>query len=491
MKAQLVFLPFCSPTFIPYHLCELAGYLMARGFKDIEILDLNIHLFNKQFGGLESYNRIVSGEWDNYMSDSYLVAEKWNVFQVELEQKLVKYLETGIDFPLEVDLNKLADIVCISWTFHHRGGASQFYSTMAFVKYIKEKCPEKIVILGGSYLNHIDKKQLMMMFPEIDYVLHRESEESLFCLLKQLAENSDVFAIPNLFYRNSGKIIKTEEVDNVLRGLVFEPNFDGIEINKYFNPSSVVSIQYKRGCDWNKCTFCSHNNMYFPSVDANKEGFIKKAEFLYGKGVNFLFLADQMITFDDVGFLNSVLAGKFYWACMIMPQEKITATVLEEMYQAGCRWICWGVESASPRILKLMKKPVVVEAAKRNIIDAHIAGIQNVVLMMQGFPSETEEDLALSMNFLKELRPYYYDNSLSPFHVCYGSEVQKNPEKFGIEELSSLVLYKNENGVLSSELYAYSPMKEIKEDDNNKRSIPFAEHMLIASSLFKKLGDVK
>jgi len=441
-------------------------------------------------GDLAEVKRIKSGDWSSYLDDSYRVAHQWQRIQEKTELELEAYLRRAGSVPsifAMVDEEiEFSEFVCLSLTFNHRGGASQFYPTIALAKYIKNKWPEKKIILGGAYLNHIGREQLIKIFTEIDFVLYRESEESLFLLLNETETNKQL--IPNMVFRDKGNIITTEQVDNVQRQLDYVPIFEGIEFDKYLSPETSVAIQYKRGCDWGKCTFCSQNNTYFLKPEVNQQGFTKRVEALKKEGVKFLFLADQMISPKDLAFINSVLGDSFFWACMMMPQKGISGQLLEEMYASGCRWICWGIESGSKGVLKSMNKPMDIEVAKANIINASQSGIKNVLLMIDGFPTETEEDRKQSLDFLKEMKPYYYDNSLSPFHVCQGSYVQNNPAEFGIEKLSRVPIYKDDEKILYSELYSYSPMKNIEVNNEDRRTIPYAEHMLIACTLYSDLA---
>jgi len=67
-------------------------------------------------------------------------------------------------------------------------------------------------------------------------------------------------------------------------------------------------------------------------------------------------------------------------------------------------YIVVPVQSASNRMLRLMKRPYTIENVKKylNIIKAEVPDLQISTHIMVGFPGETEEDFKESVNFIRE-----------------------------------------------------------------------------------------
>ena len=67
-------------------------------------------------------------------------------------------------------------------------------------------------------------------------------------------------------------------------------------------------------------------------------------------------------------------------------------------------YIVVPVQSASNRILRLMKRPYTIEDVKKylNIIKTEVPALQISTHIMVGFPGETEEDFQESVDFIKE-----------------------------------------------------------------------------------------
>lgn len=91
------------------------------------------------------------------------------------------------------------------------------------------------------------------------------------------------------------------------------------------------------------------------------------------------------------------------------------------MYKAGCRWILFGIESGSPRILKQVRKGINLERVSKMFDMCRQVGISTIASFMLGFPGETEEDLRFTTEFALGLKATYYDFTR---YMCYpGTEL--------------------------------------------------------------------
>ena len=91
-----------------------------------------------------------------------------------------------------------------------------------------------------------------------------------------------------------------------------------------------------------------------------------------------------------------------------------------------------GVESASNKILKLMKKSFTIEDAERFIQSCYREGIEVVVNWIVGFPGETDEDFMSTVNFIKKNRRLIKRNTFSMLTVNQFSYLDKHRDEFGI-----------------------------------------------------------
>ena len=92
------------------------------------------------------------------------------------------------------------------------------------------------------------------------------------------------------------------------------------------------------------------------------------------------------------------------------------------------------METASPRLQKLIKKNNNLEKIAKNIEIAHRHKIYTVAFFMMGFPTETEEELMLTMNFaLKSKLNQANFYLVIPFEKTELWELAKKHSKYPIE----------------------------------------------------------
>ncbi|MEX2144517.1 MAG: radical SAM protein [Anaerolineales bacterium] len=76
---------------------------------------------------------------------------------------------------------------------------------------------------------------------------------------------------------------------------------------------------------------------------------------------------------------------------------------IDLMAAAGCRYISISPETGSPRLLKLMRKPFNLEHAVRQVKRMNKVGIRSQACFVLGYPGETDEDLHLTWDLVRDL----------------------------------------------------------------------------------------
>ncbi len=95
---------------------------------------------------------------------------------------------------------------------------------------------------------------------------------------------------------------------------------------------------------------------------------------------------------------------KFEWIsqCRV---DSMDEEVLRAMKRAGCRYIRFGVESGSPKMLKVMKKGITTDRVLETFRLARKVGIRTQAFFLFGIPGETWETVEETIEFAKRLRP--------------------------------------------------------------------------------------
>jgi radical SAM superfamily enzyme YgiQ (UPF0313 family) len=128
-----------------------------------------------------------------------------------------------------------------------------------------------------------------------------------------------------------------------------------------------------------------------------------------------------------IGLLDEFEKRKmdFIWYCEVRVNT-IDYDLLKRMYDLGCRYISFGVESASERILKRINKGISLKQVRQVIQWCVELGIYMKAFFMFGLPDETYEDGLETVNFLKEQGKYINDVALSAgCSILPGTEVEQ------------------------------------------------------------------
>ena len=92
----------------------------------------------------------------------------------------------------------------------------------------------------------------------------------------------------------------------------------------------------------------------------------------------------------------------FLWGCN-MRADTCTKEELQMMYDSGCRWILFGIESGSEKRQQTIKKRLNLKKAKETMDYCKAIGILTTTSFIVGYPDETEEELKDTVNYMLEL----------------------------------------------------------------------------------------
>jgi len=137
-------------------------------------------------------------------------------------------------------------------------------------------------------------------------------------------------------------------------------------------------------------------------------------------------------------FCNLILDNniEIYWSdCARF--NGLTKELLVLMYKAGCRKLVFGIESASPKILKYVNKKLDLELAESVLTWCYEIGIWAELEVIVGLPFEIEEDFQATYRFLIKNKEKINFFHLNCFYIYPGSLIDVYPEKYGIERLDT------------------------------------------------------
>ena len=82
--------------------------------------------------------------------------------------------------------------------------------------------------------------------------------------------------------------------------------------------------------------------------------------------------------------------------------------VLTQLKHAGCFRIWIGAESGSQRIIDLMKRQVDINKVAEMMQLTQQQGMEAGTFIMVGYPTETKEDINLTIDYLKKANPNHF-----------------------------------------------------------------------------------
>ncbi|MBT4596632.1 MAG: radical SAM protein [Candidatus Diapherotrites archaeon] len=298
------------------------------------------------------------------------------------------------------------------------------------VKEIRKKFDGEIGLIGphGTAL----PEHTLHSMP-IDFVIRGEPD--LVCLeyVKKGKKTKGVS------YLSDGKMVSNENFMPIqdLDSLPM-PAYDLLHMDLY----SVYLIVSSRGCPA-ACIFCN-KTMY-------GQGFRRRgAKNIYGEmeylikkfGKKEFYFQDLDFCFDrkKVEELSKFLIRKklnVKWMCSARVTS-VDGPLLKLMKSAGCHQINFGLETASTKLLKTIKKGITLESVEKTIELCEKIGIYNNYNALFGFPGENKLTMLDNVNFIAKFSEYKYASLSAGFRLINfpGSPLfeQAVKEKGGVDD---------------------------------------------------------
>lgn len=372
--------------------------------------------------------------WDNYFSNPLMKLDWENIdFQCRDEST-----NMFIDFFNEFAEDKMLsqyDYIGISVP-----DLSQLIPAFTLSRILKEKTGAKISI-GGNYItqNKTDFMNHSELFGEyVDFLSVGDGEIAVIELAQYLSgERNSLEDVSNVVFKNeNGEAVFTYESKKLDFKNISYLDLDDTDFSLYFSPEPVLPIQLSKGCYWGKCSFCDY---YYGQqcFDIKKiEDVIEELKYYKEKyGIRRFAVIDEAIPpvyYKRLAeaIIESGLDITYYSFARL--EEEFSADVLENMYRSGARILLWGYEAYSQRILEKMNKGISAASRERILRDSHNAGMWNNVLFIIGYPTETEEEVKLTLDFVKNNRDIVNSTTPSNFSLKKNALLHDTVGKDGI-----------------------------------------------------------
>ncbi|MFN8446786.1 MAG: radical SAM protein [Caldilineaceae bacterium] len=312
--------------------------------------------------------------------------------------------------------------------------------TAAYI--IKEAGLQCHVTVGGPHITMLREQlpKATKLFQLFDSAVIFDGEEPLLKLTEAVASGSDLSAVPNLIYRVRDEIRVNPRKEQEKIGNLPSPDFDGLPLDRYLAPRLALPLLTARGCYFGKCAFC---NVGYGEPEAfsqlRAQQLAEQMLALHEKyGVKHIFFSDEAVTPRNLRELSKILSEQgteLTWGGCARFEKVISKDLLQEMYNAGCRMILFGLESASEAIMDHMIKGTQLPHMSRILRESGEAGIWNHTFFFFGFPGETLENAQETVNFLYAHKPYIHSAAMGTFLMERDAPAHRFPQAFGVKRI--------------------------------------------------------
>jgi radical SAM superfamily enzyme YgiQ (UPF0313 family) len=352
-----------------------------------------------------------------------------------------------------------------------------FYGILPQIKGYDPQCK---IIMGGGITKDLPETVLFEKL-EVDFILKGEAETNLIELMTVLSTGTsranDLKKVHGLCWKDSVPAIrKNAPVRFDLEKTNILPAWDAFPIDEYISLSDTLlrfnktffPVLAGRGCP-NVCAFCSPSVGRFAprSVDS----VISEMIHWMGKyNFDFFFIYSE-IAFDDESYTQEFCRKykkkiKKPWVGQLRTDVNFSVETYRLMKETGCMFISMGFESASDRVLKIMRKRTTFGDHMRNLSQAKDSGLNVFGNFMFGHETETAAEIKETFDFLNQ-----HDlisgpsNGLASIIVYPGTGYYRNAEKKGLvaDSFKYLLSYSMKAGI------SYVDIRE--KDDASKLNV--------------------
>ena len=328
------------------------------------------------------------------------------------------------------------------------------YAAFRIAQTIKAYDPSIVIALGGGYVNtELRELKEARVFDYFDYVMLDDGEQPILALLEHLDGKRPRLNLVRTFTRVDGAVryFNNREPD-VPFAEVGTPTWDGLPLDQYLSLLDMLNPMHRlwsdgrwnkltvaHGCYWKKCSFCDVSLDYIGRYDgAPAELLVDRIEEIIAEtGQTGFHFVDEAAPPKALKSLADELQKRnraISWWGNIRFEKSFTPELCNQLADSGCIAISGGLEVASDRLLKLMKKGVSVDQVARVTRAFSDAGILVHAYLMYGFPTQGLSDTVDSLEYVRQLfqEGCIQSGYFHRFACTVHSPVGRNPEEYGI-----------------------------------------------------------
>jgi len=314
---------------------------------------------------------------------------------------LKSYLNKNLDSPPLFEFIESMDnidkynIIAISST-------SQDYSeAIKIAAEVKRRNKNVVTVLGGHHVTYLTDT----LTDDFDLGIIGEGEETFLELVKYFQKNTfdlnhkELSNINGLAIRKGGKIILTGKRDLMIP-------LDSIP-HPYRQKNDTQYLFTSRGCPY-KCTFCSSSVFWERTRSFSAEYVVDEIEQILTlfPGIEHIPIEDDIFIINQprlkkiISLMEERKLNKKVAFSFAVRANLVTDQLCELIKRLKIQSVCFGAESASDRILRILKKGTTTAINQKALDILHKHGINAICSFIVGIPTETEAEVIATYEFI-------------------------------------------------------------------------------------------
>jgi len=329
------------------------------------------------------------------------------------------------------------------------------YAAFRIAQTIKASHPAIVTVLGGGWVNtELRELKEARVFDYFDYITLDDGEQPIVALLEHLQGKRPRLNLVRTFTRVDGQVryFNTGEADIPFAD-VGTPTWDGLPLGRYLSLLDMLNPMHRlwsdgrwnkltvaHGCYWKKCSFCDVSLDYIGRYDGAPAALLvdRIEEIIAETGQSGFHFVDEAAPPKALKALADELQKRnraISWWGNIRFEKSFTPELCKQLADSGCIAVSGGLEVASDRLLKLMKKGVSVDQVARVTRAFSEAGILVHAYLMYGFPTQTVQDTVDALEYVRQLfaEGCIQSGFFHRFACTVHSPVGLNPAEYGIK----------------------------------------------------------
>jgi len=288
------------------------------------------------------------------------------------------------------------------------------------------------VVWGGPMASIIP--EMLLREDVADYIVIGEGEVTFLQLLQAIEQKRSAAQVKGIaFLGEQGEVCRTAEREFTDLAELPASDWAFVTPEKYFSPfvgcTKMTSVYVSKGCP-GRCSFCINEFYHRCRYRARPiEHVIDELKQLVAHGMDGVFFADEWFGMDKrylYQLCDQLRPLNIAWGSQTRLGH-FTREDLQYMYDCGCRWLYFGVESGVPQVLERMNKHLDLTKIDGELENCKEIGIATISGFIIGLPDETEDELRESLRLMRRLDAMYDTQILiHTFSPIPGSELYRD-----------------------------------------------------------------